>query len=55
MQEAINDLWRFTDELFDETEADKEMIKQGIGVAVSEMKEAYYEEGGNVNRKGCVS
>ena len=55
MQEAINDLWRFTDELFDETEADKEMIKQGIGVAVSEMKEAYYEEVSEILKEATLN
>lgn len=55
MQEAINDLWRFTDELFDETEADIEMIKQGIGVAVSEMKEAYYEEVSEILKEATLN
>ncbi|UAB82436.1 phenylacetate-CoA oxygenase subunit PaaC [Marixanthomonas sp. SCSIO 43207] len=55
MQEAINDLWRFTDELFDETEADKEMIKQEIGVAVSEMKEAYYEEVSEILKEATLN
>jgi len=44
MQEAIDALWRFTDELFDVTESDQEMISQGIGVDTPSMKEAYYEE-----------
>lgn len=55
MQEAINDLWRFTDELFDETEADKEMINQEIGVAVSEMKEAYYEEVSEILKEATLN
>ena len=55
MQEAINDLWRFTDELFDETEADKEMIKQEIGVAVSELKEAYYEEVSEILKEATLN
>jgi ring-1,2-phenylacetyl-CoA epoxidase subunit PaaC len=42
MQEAINDLWRFTDELFLLTEADKAMVEAGIGIDVSKMKETYY-------------
>jgi len=42
MQEAINDLWRFTDELFDATEADTQVIAQGVGVDLSELKEDYY-------------
>lgn len=44
IQEAFNDLWRFTDELFYTTEAEKEMAKEGIGVDVSKLKESYYKE-----------
>jgi ring-1,2-phenylacetyl-CoA epoxidase subunit PaaC len=43
MQEAINDLWRYTDELFHQTEADKAMVVEGIGVDVSKLKENYYK------------
>jgi ring-1,2-phenylacetyl-CoA epoxidase subunit PaaC len=43
MQEAINDLWRYTDELFHQTEADKAMVAEGIGVDVSKLKENYYK------------
>ena len=44
MQEAIDELWAYTDELFDVTEADQAMIEEGIGVDTSKLKEAYYEE-----------
>ena len=44
MQNAINDLWTFTDELFHQTEADIEMVKQGIGVDVTKLKEIYYKK-----------
>jgi ring-1,2-phenylacetyl-CoA epoxidase subunit PaaC len=44
MQEAIVGLWRYTDELFQITEADKAMISEGIGVDVSNFKDSYYEE-----------
>lgn len=44
MQEAIDDLWRFTDELFYMTAAETEMANQGIGIDVSSFKEKYYEE-----------
>ena len=44
MQEAIDGLWRYTDELFQLTKADKAMIEAGIGVDVSNFKEAYYKE-----------
>lgn len=44
VQEAINDLWRFTDEFFLLTEADKAMVEVGIGVDVSKLKEDYYKK-----------
>ena len=42
MQAAINDLWTYTDELFHQTEADIAMVKAGIGVDVTALKEKYY-------------
>lgn len=42
MQNAINDLWTFTDELFHQTEADKTMVNEGIGVDVPQLKTIYY-------------
>ncbi|QIE60257.1 phenylacetate-CoA oxygenase subunit PaaC [Rasiella rasia] len=44
MQEAINDLWAYTDELFDQTEADKAMASEGIAVDTTKLKESYYKE-----------
>ena len=44
IQTAINDLWIFTDELFHQTDADKEIVKQGIGVDVTLLKEEYYKK-----------
>ncbi|MFD2552554.1 1,2-phenylacetyl-CoA epoxidase subunit PaaC [Bizionia sediminis] len=44
MQTAINDLWTYTDELFHQTEADKAMVVEGVGVDVSKLKEAYYNQ-----------
>ncbi len=44
MQNAIDDLWRYTDELFHTTEADKAMIAEGIGVEVSKLKDTYYQQ-----------
>jgi len=44
MQEAIDDLWAYTDELFDMTEADNKMVAEGIGVNVSELKKPYFEQ-----------
>ena len=46
IQEAIDTLWTYTDELFHQTEADKAMVAEGIGVDVTKLKDAYYK---NVN------
>ena len=46
MQEAINDLWTYTDELFYQTKADKKMVFEGIGVDVTKLKNNYY---GHIN------
>ena len=43
MQNAIDDLWAYTDELFHQTEADKAMATEGIGVDVTQLKEDYYK------------
>lgn len=42
IQEAINNLWAYTDELFHQTDADKAMVAAGVGVDVTALKEAYY-------------
>jgi ring-1,2-phenylacetyl-CoA epoxidase subunit PaaC len=42
MQEAINDLWTYTDELFYQTNVDKEMVFEGVGVDVTKLKNNYY-------------
>lgn len=44
MQQAINDLWAFTDELFHQTEADQAMVAQGIGIDVTLLKDSYYQK-----------
>ena len=38
IQEAINELWMYTDELFYDNEVDKEMIKIGIGISNEDLK-----------------
>ena len=43
IQLAINDLWRFTEELFQKTDADLEAIKAGIGVETDTIKAKYLE------------
>jgi len=55
MQEAIDGLWRFTDELFIMTEAEKEMVKEGIGVNISEFKEKYYEEVSEILKEAILT
>lgn len=44
VQTAINDLWIFTDELFHQTLADKDMVAEGIGVDVTLLKNNYYKK-----------
>ena len=44
MQTAVDDLWTYTDELFHQTEADKAMVKEGIGVDVTKLKQAYFSK-----------
>jgi ring-1,2-phenylacetyl-CoA epoxidase subunit PaaC len=43
-QKAVDDLWAYTDELFHQTDADKAMVKEGIGVDVTKLKETYYNQ-----------
>jgi ring-1,2-phenylacetyl-CoA epoxidase subunit PaaC len=42
MQDAIDSLWTYTDELFHQTEADKIIVSEGIGVDVTVLKAEYY-------------
>jgi len=44
MQHAIDSLWTYTDELFHQTDADNEMVKEGKGVDVTKLKSTYYRE-----------
>ncbi len=44
IQTAINDLWIFTDELFHQTDADKAMVTEGIGVDVTLLKANYFKK-----------
>ena len=54
MQEAINDLWTYTDELFHQTEADKAMVAEGIGVDVTKLKEDYYLRVGELLKEATI-
>lgn len=42
MQDAIDALFIFTDELFQQTDADLAMIETGVGIDVTVFKEVYY-------------
>lgn len=42
VQEAVTDLWMYTDELFHQMDADKAMVAKGIGVDTSKLKDPYY-------------
>lgn len=44
IQTAIDDLWTFTDELFHQTDADKVMVAEGIGVDVMLLKADFHEK-----------
>ncbi|MDG1327313.1 MAG: phenylacetate-CoA oxygenase subunit PaaC [Flavobacteriaceae bacterium] len=44
IQEAIDDRWVYTNELFMKTEADELLINEGVGVNVLDFKEAYYQK-----------
>lgn len=48
MQQAIDDLWTYTDELFHQTEADKAMVEEGVGVDVTKLKDTYYKQVGEL-------
>jgi ring-1,2-phenylacetyl-CoA epoxidase subunit PaaC len=55
MQNAIDDLWTYTEELFHQTEADKEMVKQEIGVDVKKLKENYYKKVNDVLEEATLN
>lgn len=53
-QNAMNDLWVFTNELFQLTEADKEMLNEGIGVDVTQLKADYYNQLNDVLNEATI-
>lgn len=55
MQEAIDDLWRFTDELFYMTQAEIQMAKEDVGVDVSQFRSKYYEMVSEVLKEAALS
>ncbi len=44
MQEAIDELWAYTDELFHQTNHDKLMFEQGVGVDLESLKKPYFQQ-----------
>jgi len=54
MQNAVNDLWMFTEELVTSTDLEKEMADKGIGVDVSQLKTAYYEKLESILREATL-
>ena len=54
IQEAMDDLWRYTDELFHLTASDSAMISEGIGIDVSKLKESYYAQISEVLREATL-
>lgn len=55
MQNAIDDLWRYTDELFHTTVSDDAMIAEGIGVDVATLKTTYYERVNDILNKAKLN
>ncbi|GGD86655.1 phenylacetic acid degradation protein [Planktosalinus lacus] len=44
VQKAVNDLWPYTNELFEMTEAATAATEAGVGVDAGQLKEPYYKE-----------
>lgn len=55
MQNAIDTLWPYSQELFDQTENDSLMIESGVGVAVTQLKDAYCKEIGKVLQEATLT
>jgi len=54
IQEAVDNLWGYTNELFMMTEADKEASEAGIGVDVSKLKNTYYNRVENLLKEATI-
>jgi len=54
IQNAINDLWIYTDEFFHLTLADKTMLEEGIGVDVIKLKEEYFKKVSDVLQEATL-
>lgn len=54
IQEAVNELWVFTDELFVTSEEDKVVIEAGHGAKVDTFKNEYYNEVTNLLEEATI-
>lgn len=55
IQEAIDDLWVYTNELFQQTDADKAMVAQGTGADVTPLRDAYYTQISQVLEEATIA
>ena len=54
-QKAVEDLWMYTNELFEVTETDQTAIDSGYGVNLNHLKDQYYTEIKNTLTKAKLS
>jgi ring-1,2-phenylacetyl-CoA epoxidase subunit PaaC len=55
IQEAIDDLWVYTNELFEQSDADKAMVAQGTGANVTPLRDAYYTQISQVLEEATIA
>ncbi|MCB0456098.1 MAG: 1,2-phenylacetyl-CoA epoxidase subunit PaaC [Flavobacteriaceae bacterium] len=55
IQEAVHDLWPYTQELFEITKTDTLAIDEGVGVNLSELKSKYQEEVAEVFKEATLT
>lgn len=55
VQNALNDLWIYTDELFQKTAADKRMLEEGVGIDYDELRESYHQNVSEVLEEATLS
>lgn len=54
LQAAVNDLWKYTDEFFQMTKADENMLKEGVGVNLEELREPWKKNVSEVLREATI-
>lgn len=55
IQEAINDLWRYTNELFEISENDRQLIDDGIAVNCEFIRDTYYKIVGETLKEATLT